>query len=63
MTRYWTATTSWPRGEVNLTGRCTMSRNTTEMNGLFRELPLHRDLLSDPSNYGFDETATQEGLC
>ncbi|MCC6357024.1 MAG: hypothetical protein IT577_24315, partial [Verrucomicrobiae bacterium] len=46
--------------EDHLTGHCTILRNTADMNGLFREVPFHRELLSDPGHYGFDETATHE---
>lgn len=44
--------------EDHLTGHCTILRNTAEINGLFRKVPFHRELLSDETHYGFDETAT-----
>jgi hypothetical protein len=44
--------------EDHLTGHCTILRNTADINGLFRKVPFHRELLSDPNHYGFDETTT-----
>jgi hypothetical protein len=46
--------------EDHLTGHCTILRNAADVNGLFRKVPFHRELLSDPAHYGFDETATSE---